>query len=54
MVGSCSCFFTSYSVRYNLHSLLTSNLPLVLGYVLLAGLVSAGALYRLGPPSHPR
>ena len=26
----------------------------VLGYVLLAGSISAALLYRLGPPSHPR
>lgn len=39
---------------YNLPALLRDQGHWVLGYVLLAGSISAAALYRLGPPSHPR
>jgi len=39
---------------YNLPSLLRDQGHWVLGYVLLAGSISAALLYRLGPPAHPR
>lgn len=39
---------------YNLPDLLRDQGHWVLGYILLAGSISAAFLYRLGPPSHPR
>jgi len=39
---------------YNLPGLLREQAHWVVGYTLAAGTVSAGLLYRLGPPAHPR
>jgi len=48
-------FYLMSSTLYSLNTMLsTTSLPWVLGYCLVTGLVSWAALYRLGPPSHPR
>ena len=48
-------FYLMSNTLYSLNTMLsTTSLPWVLGYCLVTGLISWAALYRLGPPSHPR